>query len=99
MAAVQAGVGRETAHEAIKEHAVAVALEMREAGRADNDLLTRLGNDSRLPLDSAALEKLIASPIEFVGAAQNQVSRFIQSVEALRQKYPKAAAYQPGSIL
>ena len=34
MAAVRHGVGRETAHEAIKEHAVAVALEMRERGAA-----------------------------------------------------------------
>ncbi len=34
MAAVRAGVGRETAHEVIKEHAVAVALEMRR-GRAE----------------------------------------------------------------
>ena len=33
MAAVRAGVGREAAHEAIKEHAVAVALEMREGPR------------------------------------------------------------------
>jgi len=33
MAAVRAGVGRETAHEVIKEHAVAVALAMRERGR------------------------------------------------------------------
>ena len=32
MAAVRAGVGRETAHEVIKEHAVAVALAMREKG-------------------------------------------------------------------
>ena len=32
IAAVKNGVGRETAHEAIKEHAVAVALEMREKG-------------------------------------------------------------------
>src|SRR5690606_23067204 len=48
MAAVRAGVGRETAHEAIKEHAVAVALEMREAGRTENDLLARLGADPRL---------------------------------------------------
>ena len=32
MAAVAHGVGRETAHEVIKEHAVAVALEMREKG-------------------------------------------------------------------
>ena len=38
MAAVRAGVGRETAHEVIKEHAVGVALAMREKGQADNDL-------------------------------------------------------------
>jgi len=41
MAAVRAGVGREAAHEAIKEHAVAVALAMR-AGAATNDLYDRL---------------------------------------------------------
>ena len=33
VAAVRRGVGRETAHEVIKEHAVAVALAMREKGR------------------------------------------------------------------
>ena len=43
MAAVRAGRGREAAHEAIKESAVAVALELRESGRADNDLFERLG--------------------------------------------------------
>ena len=35
MAAVRGGVGREQAHEAIKEHAVAVALAMREQGATD----------------------------------------------------------------
>lgn len=99
MAAVRAGVGRETAHEAIKEHAVAVALEMREKGRTENDLLARLGADPRLPLDTAALQELIAAPLEFVGAAADQVDRFIQSAEALSRKYPAAAQYTPGSIL
>ena len=56
MGAVRAGVGRETAHEAIKEHAVAVALGMREQGAAGNDLLDRLAADDRLPLDRAALD-------------------------------------------
>ena len=37
-APVLRGVGREAAHEAIKEHAVGVALEMRQ-GLAVNDLL------------------------------------------------------------
>ncbi|MBS1837501.1 MAG: adenylosuccinate lyase, partial [Actinobacteria bacterium] len=45
MAAVRAGVGRELAHEVIKEHAVAVALDMRESGRDDNDLVERLASD------------------------------------------------------
>jgi adenylosuccinate lyase len=40
VAAVRAGVGRETAHEVIKEHAVAVALDQREKGQAGNDLWT-----------------------------------------------------------
>ena len=44
LAAVRRGVGRETAHEVIKEHAVAVALAMREQG-GDNDLLERLADD------------------------------------------------------
>src|SRR5918992_1688559 len=48
MAAVRAGVGRETAHEAIKEHAVAVALSMREQGAERNDLFERLASDQRL---------------------------------------------------
>jgi adenylosuccinate lyase len=99
MAAVQAGVGREVAHEAIKEHAVAVALAMREQGSANNDLLQRLGSDDRLPLDEATLKGLISEPIRFVGAAERQVARFVASVEALRTKYPEAADYQPGAIL
>ena len=50
VAAVRAGVGRETAHEVIKEHAVAVALAMREKGAAENDLFDRLAADARLRL-------------------------------------------------
>jgi adenylosuccinate lyase len=48
MAAVRKGVGREVAHEAIKEHAVAVALEMRERAARENDLLDRLAADREL---------------------------------------------------
>ena len=59
IAAVRAGVGRETAHEVIKEHAVAVALAMREKG-LEPDLLDRLAADPRLPLDRAALDAALA---------------------------------------
>ena len=51
MAAVRAGVGREAAHEAIKESAVVGGPAMRQG--ADNDLIERLAADPRLGLDRA----------------------------------------------
>ena len=98
MAAVRAGVGRETAHEAIKEHAVAVALAMRE-GTPDNDLLDRLASDSRLPLTRVQLDALIAEPMEFTGAARDQVARVAGRVQVIAESHPAAAAYSPGAIL
>jgi adenylosuccinate lyase len=98
MAAVRAGVGREAAHEAIKEHAVAVALDMRR-GRTDNDLFDRLAADERLGLDRPALAALVAEPIEFTGAARAQVAAVVGRVEVIAARYPDAAAYTPGSIL
>ena len=98
MAAVRAGVGRETAHEAIKEHAVAVALAMREQG-ADNDLLDRLAADPRLPLDRAGLDAAFADRSVFTGAAGAQVAAVVAAVDALVARYPWAAAYAPSPIL
>jgi len=99
MAAVRAGVGRETAHEAIKEHAVAVALSMREQGTKENDLLARLAADSRLPMDRGQLDRLIAEPLSFTGAAEQQVAQFVHEVFALSTKHPEASSYVPGAIL
>jgi adenylosuccinate lyase len=98
MAAVRAGVGRETAHEVIKEHAVAVALAMREEGR-DPDLLDRLAADDRLPLDRAALDAALADKAAFTGAAGDQVDRVALAVAELVTRYPDAAGYTPGAIL
>ncbi|MCP3856122.1 MAG: adenylosuccinate lyase [Actinomycetia bacterium] len=98
MAAVSTGVGREEAHEAIKEHAVAVAVGLRE-GQAENDLPERLGADPRLPLDAAAIRSLLDRPIEFVGTAAQQVSAYAARVAALVDASPEAAAYTGGDIL
>jgi adenylosuccinate lyase len=98
MAAVRAGVGREAAHEAIKEHAVAVALDMRR-GLPRNDLFDRLAGDPRLGLDRAQLDALVAEPIEFTGAARAQVASVVDRVEVIAAQYPDAAAYTPGAIL
>jgi adenylosuccinate lyase len=99
MGAVRAGVGREAAHEVIKEHAVAVALAMREEGAGENDLLDRLAADPRLPLDRAALDGLVGDPLTFVGTAVAQVESFVASVAEVVARHPDAAAYRPEPIL
>ncbi|GGL46539.1 adenylosuccinate lyase [Planomonospora parontospora] len=98
MAAVRAGVGRETAHELIKEHAVAAALAMRERG-AGNELLARLAADERFPLDAAALEALLADRVSFTGAAAEQVEAVVARVGEITARHPQAAGYVPGAIL
>lgn len=99
MEAVKAGVGRETAHHAIKEHAVATVNDLRSGKRTDNDLLARLANDDRLPLALPALEKIVAAGRSNAGAAATQIQHFHQQIETLKQAHPEAANYQPGSIL
>jgi adenylosuccinate lyase len=98
MASVRAGVGRERAHEAIKEHAVASALAMRE-GAERNELLDRLAADERLPLDRAGLDALMADRLSFTGDAAGQVASVVARVEQIAKEHPRAAAYTPGSIL
>ncbi|KXP07395.1 adenylosuccinate lyase [Tsukamurella tyrosinosolvens] len=98
MAAVRAGVGREVAHEAIKEHAVAVALAMREEGK-EPDLLDRLAGDARLGLTRAQLDEALGDRAAFTGAAEAQVAQVVADVEALTAKYPTAAGYTPAPIL
>ena len=98
MAAVRAGVGRETAHEVIKENAVGMALDMRERG-AEQNLIERLANDDRLPMDSAQLDAALADRKAFIGAAESQVDRVLAKVEKFVTTYPDAAAYTPGVIL
>jgi adenylosuccinate lyase len=99
MAAVKAGVGREQAHAAIKEHALAVALAGRTQAAANNDLLERLASDSRIPLALPALKQLLASPLEFTGAALAQTRLFVQRVDGLIQRFPEAARYNPAPML
>ncbi|MEO3853983.1 adenylosuccinate lyase [Acrocarpospora sp. B8E8] len=98
MAAVRAGLGRESAHELIKEHAVAAALAMRVDGTG-NDVLDRLAGDPRFPLDRAALEALLADRLSFTGSAEAQVAAVVARVEAVVAARPEAAAYTPSAIL
>lgn len=98
MAAVRSGMGRETAHEVIKENAVAVALNMRENG-GSQDLIERLAADDRMTLSLEELQAALADRHAFIGAAESQVSRVLARIQDVVNRYPEAAAYKPGDIL
>lgn len=96
MAAVKAGVGREVAHEVIKEHAVKAALDIR-AGKP-NMMIDAIAEDSRIPLDKSALLALLAIPLAFTGDALGQVKRVVGRIDAITAAHPEASKYRPGSI-
>jgi len=98
MEAVKRGAGRETAHGAIKEHALAAAKAIR-TGDGDPDLLSRLAGDRRLGLGKKALQAILAESARFVGAAPHQVDAFVGAVKPLARKYRGAADYLPGLLL
>ena len=95
MAAVRNGVGRETAYEAIKQHAVAVALEMREKGAADNDLFARLAADERLGLSEDDLASLVASPDRLHGRGGQPGARRRRAGRAADRRQPAGRGVQP----
>ncbi len=97
--ATRAGMGREEAHELILEHAVAVALRMRDGGAERNDLLDRLAGDPRFPLDRDALDKVMADPLRFAGRASRQVRDLVRRASVLVAADPAAASYKPAAIL
>lgn len=98
MAAVRSGMGRETAHEVIKENAVAVALNMRENG-GSQDLIERLAADDRMTLSLEDLQAALADRHAFIGAAESQVGRVLARIQDVINRYPEAASYKPGDIL
>lgn len=99
MHAVRAGAGRETAHEIIKEHAVATALAMRE-GKADGSLLvTKLGEDERFPGSAADLSAMISDASDLLGSVDQQIATFAASVASHVAARPDAAGYRGEAIL
>jgi adenylosuccinate lyase len=99
MAAIKAGAGREQAHEVIKEHAVEAALALREGIGGENELLQKLIDDPRIPLDSDAVHAALANRDTFVGRASPQVKEFAEQIQNLAERYPEAIAYTPAPIL
>jgi adenylosuccinate lyase len=98
MEAVKGGAGRETAHEAIKEHALAAAKALRSGG-GEADLVGRLAGDARLNLSRAKIEGVLSDASRFVGAAPQQVDAFVAEARSVARKVKGAAEYTPGKLL
>ncbi len=99
MAAVKRGVGREEAHEVIKEHAVAVSDDLRHGRISSNDLLDRLGNDARLRLSREEIQQIYDANAGDTGMATAQVDGFCAMVDELATRFPDGVEYAPGAIL
>jgi adenylosuccinate lyase len=99
MEAVKGGTGREVAHEAIKEHAVAVARDLRGGKVERNDLVDRLAGDARLGVSKAVLDGVVADAAGLAGAAGAQVDAFAKVVAGWVARVPESASIRPGRIL
>jgi adenylosuccinate lyase len=96
IAAVKNGMGREDAHEVIKEISTAVANKQRQGESAS--LIDSLAADNRLPLSQTELLSLISQPLDFAGLAQEQCDAVIAKIRAITGAHPSALSYKPEQI-
>ena len=99
MEAVKTGAGREDAHAAIKEHALATVRDLRKGKISENDLVQRLAKDKRIGLKITDLRKIIKQGEVSVGDAHSQVEHFLKRVKSWSVRYPDAQKYSPSAIL
>ena len=100
MESVQRGAGREQAHEALKEHAVAAAIDMREKGTTGAvDLAQRLAEDDRLPFSRSELDEILSRSQEFTGLAGQQVDTFGGRVREISARCPQAQSVEKSPLL
>ncbi len=85
--AVRRGMGREDAHEVIKEHAVATALSIRQGESNGTQMIDRLAADDRFPGSGSELWALINRPSDLLGTVEKQVGAFCSEIETLSAEY------------
>ncbi len=78
MEAVKNGGDRQELHESIRVHSMEAARQVKEFG-LDNDLLTRIANDSNFGLTQEDVDKL-TDPKLFIGRSSEQVDTFNKDV-------------------
>jgi adenylosuccinate lyase len=100
--AVKHGLGREEAHAAIKKHAIAEALLIRERGASDNRLLEKLVKEpsfKAVGITPEELRTVLRDKSHFVGNAHRQISAVKEKASPLLKMYSEEAKYEPREIL
>jgi adenylosuccinate lyase len=96
---IKSGIGREDAHDLIREHVYDLIKHMQDTGSTENDLLERLGADEKVPLTLAEIKEAVAKPLQLTGRASTQAQRFVAQAEKLVAANAGSASYQPAEIL
>ena len=91
LAAVKNGMGREDAHQVIKEISLKAASDIRNGIKPD--LLEAIAQDSRIPLNLTELKDLISSPLDFTGLARQQCETLVAKISNLTNNHPKAVLF------
>ena len=99
MEAIKSGTGRETAHEVVKEHAIAAVRALRDGSTTTNDFVDRLAADARLDLSHDQLNKVLEKGAKNTGAADSQTVSILKRIDEATASYPEAKDYRPSAIL
>jgi len=99
MESVKKGAGRETAHEAIKEHAVATVRDLKSGRITTNDLPERLAGDERLKLSIEEINAVLGAGEKLTGQASAQVENFSKQIDTILESVPEAKNWKVGAIL
>jgi adenylosuccinate lyase len=97
MQAVKNGVGRESAHAAIKKHALKAVERVRNGH--DSQLPENLLKDETLKLTKPQLEKILNNPIDLIGATPHQIREVVTAIKKIVKENPDAAKYVAQPIL
>jgi len=98
MHAVRSGMGREDAHDVLKEHSVAVALAIRDGSGGGRHVIDRLAADDRFPGSEGELWEMVNSPSGLLGTVEKQIGVFCDKVETLSSKHA-GSAYRGSEIV
>ncbi len=99
MKAVGKGGGRENMHQAIKEHAVVFAEDIKKGKSNVIDFARLLAEDQRIPLSLKEIDAVLNDTSNFTASAQEQAEKFAQSIEKWTTRFPEAKPISPGELL